>query len=183
MKNFIEFLESIEISKESLTKGFEELIIDRTILKKKSGICVFYLSSKSVVLHERLENIRKEMEKKLCPPIDSIKVILKIEGYEKKPLKKVIKKYWPNIFYLIKQNCPSVLAYSNDLEHLCIDDLLKIKAPNEFIFNRLKEKELDEKIKTMIFEELGIEVNVILEKAKENKHEEDEIKKIIKKKL
>lgn len=179
MKNFIEFLESIEISKESLTKGFEELIIDRTILKKKSGICVFYLSSKSVVLHERLENIRKEMEKKLCPPIDSIKVILKIEGYEKKPLKKVIKKYWPNIFYLIKQNCPSVLAYSNDLEHLCIDDLLKIKAPNEFIFNRLKEKELDEKIKTMIFEELGIEVNVILEKAKENKHEEDEIKKII----
>ena len=179
MKNFIDFLESIEITKESMIRGFEDVVIDRVLFKKKSGICIFYLSCKSVILHERLENIKREIEKKLCPPINSIKIISKIDGYEKKALKNIIKKYWPNIFYLIKQNCPSVLAYNKDLEHLCLDDILKIKAPNEFIFKRLKEKNIDDKIKEMIFEELGIEVDVILEKAKENKHEENELKKII----
>ena len=179
MKSLIEFLQSYEITKESLLRGFEDVVIDRAVLKKKSGRCLLYVSSKSVILHERLESLLAEMEKKMCPPLNSIKIIVKIVGYEKKPLKKIIKKYWPNIFYLIKMECPSVLAYGKDLEHLCLDDKLKIKAPNEFIYKRLLEKKVDEKIRVMIFEELGIETKVILEKARENKHEEDEIEKII----
>ncbi|WP_101772748.1 PolC-type DNA polymerase III [Peptostreptococcus faecalis] len=179
MQNFISFLAEIGIENENLTRGFEDVEIYKTVYNKFDGKCFIYIKSKNILLNDRLERIKNEITKKMCPPLNSVRLIVKVDGIKKKSIQSTLKKYWNNIFYLIKRETPSILAFGDTLEHLFVENTLKIKVPNEFIYQRFEQKEIAKKIQHMILEELGIEINIKIEVAKKNLNVSDDIEKII----
>lgn len=73
------------------------------------------------------------------------------------------------------------MAYGSDLEHLYIDDVLKIKLPDEFIYNMFVDRDIVEKIKKMVEEELSLKIDVQLEIARNIDTSDNKIDKLIEK--
>ncbi|WAW14146.1 PolC-type DNA polymerase III [Peptostreptococcus equinus] len=181
MKKFVDFLQYEENVKSSLTNGFEELEVENIILDKEANICKIDVISKTIVLNERFDKLVLRVKQAICPPLKDIKVNLRIVGLEKKKPKDIIKKYWPNIFYMIKMQSPLLLAYGNDLEHLFIDNKLKIKTPDNLVYNMFLEKEIINKVKELVKKELSLDIEVELEVARNADHKDLEIEKLIEK--
>jgi len=83
-----------------------------------------------------------------------------------------------NIIYILKQLCPSIAGWYRQIEYLCIDDLLKIKLPKDLFYERLIKQNLVYVLQSILSEELGIDINIVIEKAID---EEVNIEKIIRK--
>ena len=91
----------------------------------------------------RIDKVRSGLEKLLKKQyISSVEFSFKYIGLNKKGNKDMIKKLWPNIFDEVRKASPFVYIYGKDIEHIYIDDRLKIKAPDEFIYESFKDKNL-----------------------------------------
>ena len=52
---------------------------------------------------------------------------------------------------------------------MCLDDVLKIKLPKDLFYEKLMRKNVIHVLKTALSEELGIDINIILERAIDEK--------------
>ena len=86
--------------------------------------------------------------------------------------------YWMNIVYIFKALCPSIAGWYKQIEYLCIEDNLKIKLPKGLFYDRLMKLNIAYVLKSRLNEELGIDLNITMEKAID---EEIDVKRIIRK--
>ena len=80
-----------------------------------------------------------------------------------------MKKYWPNIVYILKSICPSISGWQKEIEYLCIDNKLKIKIPKGIFYQRIMNKNITTTLKHTISEEFGIDMDIEIESAVDEK--------------
>lgn len=179
MDSFIDFLRDLEINNSNRTKGFDDVKIVKMKLNNDANFVEILLSSKEVILNSRLKVVENLVKEKMCPPLNDVKISLQVVGLEKKSLREIMKKYWDNVYNLITREVPMTLAYEDSIEHMCLDNTLKIKVPNTFLYERFTIKNISEKVKQLVEEQLGREISIIIEVARKNENLHDEIEKIV----
>ena len=182
MERLVDFLRHIGFANEKLLVGLDEVEIENCIYNKDTKIAKFVLISKEVLPVNRIDKVRSGLEKLLKKQyIRSVEFSFKYIGLNKKGNKDMIKKLWPNIFDEVRKASPFVYIYGKDVEHIYIDDRLKIKAPDEFIYESFKEKNLADRIRCLIREQTGIDIRVEIELAKKNENEKNDYESILEK--
>lgn len=182
MERLVDFLRHIGFANEKLLVGLDEVEIENCIYNKDTKIAKFILLSKEVLPVKRIDKVRSGLEKLLKKQyIRSVEFSFKYIGLNKKGNKDMIKKLWPNIFDEVRKASPFVYIYGKDIEHIYIDDRLKIKAPDEFIYESFKEKNLADRIRCLIREQTGIDIRVEIELAKKNENEKNDYESILEK--
>lgn len=182
MERLVDFLRNIGFANEKLLVGLDEVEIENCIYNKDTKIAKFILLSKEVLPVKRIDKVRSGLEKLLKKQyIRSVEFSFKYIGLNKKGNKDMIKKLWPNIFDEVRKASPFVYIYGKDIEHIYIDDRLKIKAPDEFIYESFKEKNLADRIRCLIREQTGIDIRVEIELAKKNENEKNDYESILEK--
>lgn len=182
MERLVDFLRHIGFANEKLLVGLDEVEIENCIYNKDTKIAKFVLISKEVLPVNRIDKVRSGIEKLLKKQyIRSVEFSFKYIGLNKKGNKDMIKKLWPNIFDEVRKASPFVYIYGKDIEHIYIDDRLKIKAPDEFIYESFKEKNLADRIRCLIREQTGIDIRVEIELAKKNENEKNDYESILEK--
>lgn len=182
MERLVDFLIHIGFANEKLLVGLDEIEIENCIYNKDTKIAKFVLISKEVLPVNRIDKVRSGLEKLLKKQyIRSVEFSFKYIGLNKKGNKDMIKKLWPNIFDEVRKASPFVYIYGKDVEHIYIDDRLKIKAPDEFIYESFKEKNLADRIRCLIREQTGIDIRVEIELAKKNENEKNDYESILEK--
>lgn len=182
MERLVDFLRNIGFANEKLLVGLDEVEIENCIYNKDTKIAKFVLISKEVLPVNRIDKVRSGLEKLLKKQyIRSVEFSFKYIGLNKKGNKDMIKKLWPNIFDEVRKASPFVYIYGKDIEHIYIDDRLKIKAPDEFIYESFKDKNLADRIRCLIREQTGIDIRVEIELAKKNENEKNDYESILEK--
>lgn len=182
MERLVDFLRHIGFANEKLLVGLDEVEIENCIYNKDTKIAKFVLISKEVLPVNRIDKVRSGIEKLLKKQyIRSVEFSFKYIGLNKKGNKDMIKKLWPNIFDEVRKASPFVYIYGKDIEHIYIDDRLKIKAPDEFIYESFKDKNLADRVRRMIREQTGIDIRVEIELAKKNENEKNDYESILEK--
>lgn len=182
MERLVDFLRHIGFANEKLLVGLDEIEIENCIYNKDTKIAKFVLISKEVLPVNRIDKVRSGLEKLLKKQyIRSVEFSFKYIGLNKKGNKDMIKKLWPNIFDEVRKASPFVYIYGKDIEHIYIDDRLKIKAPDEFIYESFKDKNLADRVRRMIREQTGIDIRVEIELAKKNENEKNDYESILEK--
>lgn len=182
MERLVDFLRHIGFANEKLLVGLGEVEIENCIYNKDTKITKFVLLSKEVLPVKRIDKVRSGLEKLLKKQyIRSVEFSFKYIGLNKKGNKDMIKKLWPNIFDEVRKASPFVYIYGKDIEHIYIDDRLKIKAPDEFIYESFKDKNLADRIRCLIREQTGIDIRVEIELAKKNENEKNDYESILEK--
>lgn len=182
MERLVDFLRHIGFANEKLLVGLDEVEIENCIYNKDTKIAKFVLISKEVLPVNRIDKVRSGLEKLLKKQyIRSVEFSFKYIGLNKKGNKDMIKKLWPNIFDEVRKASPFVYIYGKDVEHIYIDDRLKIKAPDEFIYESFKNKNLADRIRCLIREQTGIDIRVEIELAKKNENEKNDYESILEK--
>lgn len=182
MERLVDFLRNIGFANEKLLVGLDEVEIENCIYNKDTKIAKFVLISKEVLPVKRIDKVRSGLEKLLKKQyIRSVEFSFKYIGLNKKGNKDMIKKLWPNIFDEVRKASPFVYIYGKDIEHIYIDDRLKIKAPDEFIYESFKDKNLADRIRCLIREQTGIDIRVEIELAKKNENEKNDYESILEK--
>ena len=182
MERLVDFLRHIGFANEKLLVGLDEVEIENCIYNKDTKIAKFILLSKEVLPVKRIDKVRSGLEKLLKKQyIRSVEFSFKYIGLNKKGNKDMIKKLWPNIFDEVRKASPFVYIYGKDIEHIYIDDRLKIKAPDEFIYESFKDKNLADRVRRMIREQTGIDIRVEIELAKKNENEKNDYESILEK--
>lgn len=182
MERLVDFLRHIGFANEKLLVGLGEVEIENCIYNKDTKIAKFVLLSKEVLPVKRIDKVRSGLEKLLKKQyIRSVEFSFKYIGLNKKGNKDMIKKLWPNIFDEVRKASPFVYIYGKDIEHIYIDDRLKIKAPDEFIYESFKDKNLADRIRCLIREQTGIDIRVEIELAKKNENEKNDYESILEK--
>ena len=182
MERLVDFLRHIGFANEKLLVGLDEIEIENCIYNKDTKIAKFVLISKEVLPVKRIDKVRSGLEKLLKKQyIRSVEFSFKYIGLNKKGNKDMIKKLWPNIFDEVRKASPFVYIYGKDIEHIYIDDRLKIKAPDEFIYESFKDKNLADRVRRMIREQTGIDIRVEIELAKKNENEKNDYESILEK--
>ena len=182
MERLVDFLRHIGFANEKLLVGLDEVEIENCIYNKDTKIAKFVLISKEVLPVNRIDKVRSGLVKLLKKQyIRSVEFSFKYIGLNKKGNKDMIKKLWPNIFDEVRKASPFVYIYGKDIEHIYIDDRLKIKAPDEFIYESFKEKNLADRIRCLIREQTGIDIRVEIELAKKNENEKNDYESILEK--
>lgn len=177
MESVKEYLDKLEINNNVLSKQLKEVYISKVTYFKEDKIVYFYLTSKSIVSYELLDVFRDELKERLDYFRD-IKIKIRYTGLDRKKNKDILKVYWTNVIYILKQLCPSIAGWYKQVEYLCIDDLLKIKLPKGLFYERLMKQNLIHVLRTVLSEELGMDINIEIERAVD---EEVNIEKIIRK--
>lgn len=158
----------MDISNTSLIKKMEDVYIKKVIYFKENKTVYFYLSSKDVVPYEYLERAQREIKAK-NKYFKEIKFKIEYTGFERKTEKDIMKKYWPNIVYILKSICPSISGWQKEIEYLCIDNKLKIKIPKGIFYQRIMNKNITTTLKHIISEEFGIDMDIEIESAVDEK--------------
>lgn len=70
--------------------------------------------------------------------------------------------------YILKYLCPSIAGWYKQVEFLCLEEELKIKLPKGIFYERLM-KNVTYVLKTVLSEELGLDLNITIEKAVDEK--------------
>ena len=177
METVKDYLDKLEIKNSILAKQLKETYINRVVYFKEDRVVYFYLTSKSIISNEVLDMFVEELKFKL-DYFKNIKVKIRYTGLDRKENKDIIKMYWMNILYILKQLCPSIAGWYKQVEYLCIDDMIKIKIPKGIFYDRLIKQNVVYVLKNILNEELGIDLDIIIEKAID---EEVNIEKIIRK--
>lgn len=158
----------MDINNTSLIKKMEDVYIKKVIYFKENKTVYFYLSSKDVVSYEYLERAQREIKAK-NKYFREVKFKIEYTGFERKSEKDIMKKYWPNIVYILKSICPSISGWQKEIEYLCIDNKLKIKIPKGIFYQRIMNKNIVTTLKHTISEEFGIEMDIEIESAVDEK--------------
>ena len=177
METVKDYLDKLEIKNSILAKQLKETYINRVVYFKEDRVVYFYLTSKSIISNEVLDMFVEELKFKL-DYFKNIKVKIRYTGLDRKENKDIIKMYWMNILYILKQLCPSIAGWYKQVEYLCIDDMMKIKIPKGIFYDRLIKQNIVYVLKNILNEELGIDLDIIIEKAID---EEINLQKIIRK--
>ncbi len=164
METIKEYLDKLEINNNILSSQLKEVYINKVVYFKEDKVVYFYLTSKTIMSYEVLEMFREELKEKLNY-FQDIKIKIRYTGLDRKKNKDIIKMYWMNIIYILKQLCPSIAGWYRQVEYLCIDDLLKIKLPKGLFYERLIKQNVVYVLKSILSEELGIDLNIQIEKA------------------
>ncbi|MGO0806502.1 PolC-type DNA polymerase III N-terminal domain-containing protein, partial [Clostridioides difficile] len=168
MESIKEYLDKLEINNSGLGKQLKEVYINRVVYFKEDKIVYFYLTSKDIVSHELLDKFKEELMYKL-DYFKDMRMKIRFTGLERKSNKDVIKKYWNNILYILKYLCPSIAGWYKQVEFLCLEEELKIKLPKGIFYERLMKKNVTYVLKTVLSEELGLDLNITIEKAVDEK--------------
>ena len=158
----------MDISNTSLIKKMEDVYIKKVIYFKENKTVYFYLSSKDVVPYEYLERAQREIKAK-NKYFKEIKFKIEYTGFDRKSEKDIMKKYWPNIVYILKSICPSISGWQKEIEYLCIENKLKIKIPKGIFYQRIMNKNITTTLKHTISEEFGIDMDIEIESAVDEK--------------
>lgn len=158
----------MDISNTSLIKKMEDVYIKKVIYFKENKTVYFYLSSKDVVPYEYLERAQREIKAK-NKYFKEIRFKIEYTGFDRKSEKDIMKKYWPNIVYILKSICPSISGWQKEIEYLCIENKLKIKIPKGIFYQRIMNKNITTTLKHTISEEFGIDMDIEVESAVDEK--------------
>lgn len=168
MENVKEYLDKLEINNNVLTKQLKDVYINKVVYFKEDKIVYFYLTSKDIVSYELLDRLKEELKENLSYFKD-IKMKIRYTGLDRKSNKDIIKRYWINIIYILKSLCPSIDGWKKQVEYLCLDDELKIKLPKGLFYERLMNKNIIHVLKTVLAEEVGLDLNIVIERAVDEK--------------
>lgn len=168
METVKECLEKMEIDNAYIEKHMSSAIIKKVVYFKEDRVAYFYIQSKSVISYERIDKFRDEIRLK-NKYFKDIKVRMEYTGMDRKSEKEIMSKYWPNIVHIMKKMCPSIAGWQKDIEYLCMDNMLKIKIPKGIFYEKLIKNGIENIIKTVLNEELGIDPEIIIEKAVDEK--------------
>ena len=168
MESLKECMVKMDISNTSLIKKMEDVYIKKVIYFKENKTVYFYLSSKDIVPYEYLERTQREIKAK-NKYFRDIKFKVEYTGFDRKSEKDIMKKYWPNIVYILKSICPSISGWQKEIEYLCIDNKLKIKIPKGIFYQRIMNKNVVTTLKHTISEEFGLDMDVEIESAVDEK--------------
>nr|WP_300280071.1 PolC-type DNA polymerase III [Peptacetobacter sp.] len=174
MENLKECMIKMDINNTSLMNKMENVYIKKVIYFKENKTVYFYLTSKDIVLYEHLRRVQREIKDK-NKYFRDIKFKIEYTGFERKSEKDIIKKYWVNIVYILKQLCPSIAGWQKDIEYLCIEHKLKIKIPKSIFYKRIMEKNIVNILKHTISEELGLDLEIEIESAIDEKIDKEKI--------
>ena len=177
MESVKDYLDRLEINNNILNKQLKEVYVSKVIYFREDKIVYFHLTSKSIISYEILESLKIEIKSKLSYFKD-IKIKISYTGLDRKENKDIIKMYWMNIVYILKTLCPSISGWYKQIEYLCIEDNLKIKLPKGLFYDRLMKLNIVYILKSVLIEELGIDLNINIEKAVD---EVVDVKRIIRK--
>lgn len=164
MENVKDYLEKLELFNTTFQKQFKDVNIQKIVYFKENKLLHMYLSSKNIVQYENLNKLRAGLKEKLNY-FEDIKIKMRYTNLDKYSAKDIIKQYWSNILFVLKYLSPSISCVSKDIEFLCIENNLKIKIPDEMFYKRLMAQNAIYSLKTIINEELGLDLNISFEIA------------------
>ena len=164
MDNIKDYLDKLEVKNSRLEKQLKEVQVSKVVYFKEDKIIYMYLVSKEILSHEILDELRDELLGKL-KYFKNIRIKIKFIGFGRKSEKDIVKAYWHNILYILKKICPAIEGWKKQVEFMCLDNTLKIKIPKEIFYEKLKKNNIEEVIRTVLLEELGIDYKVEVEKA------------------
>ena len=164
MDNIKDYLEKLEIKNNRLEKQLKEVQVSKVVYFKEDRIFYMYLMSKDMISHEILDELREELLGRL-KYFKNIRLKIKFNGFGRKPEKDIVKAYWHNILYILKKICPAIEGWKKQIEYMCLDNMLKIKIPKDIFYEKLKKNNIEEIIRNVLLEELGIDYEVKVEKA------------------
>ena len=168
MDNVKDYLEKLEIKNIRLEKQLKEVQVSKVIYFKEDRVIYMYLISKEIISHEILDLLREELLCKL-KYFKNIRIKIKFTGFGRKSEKDIIKAYWHNIIYILKNICPAIEGWKKQIEYMCLDNMLKIKIPKDIFYEKLKKNNIEEVIRNILLEELGIDYEAIGEKIDKKK--------------
>jgi len=177
MDNIKDYLEKLEIKNSRLERQLKEVQVSKVVYFKEEKIFYMYLVSKDIISHEILDELREELRGKL-KYFKNIRLKIKFNGFGRKSDKDIVKSYWHNILYILKKICPAIEGWKKQVEYMCLDNMLKIKIPKDIFYEKLKKNNIEDVIRNVLLEELGIDYQVKVEKAVSDK---TDIKKLIEK--
>ncbi|WP_343343268.1 PolC-type DNA polymerase III [Terrisporobacter petrolearius] len=177
MDNIKDYLEKLEIKNSRLEKQLKEVQVSKVVYFKEEKIFYMYLVSKDIISHEILDELREELLCKL-KYFKNIRLKIKFNGFGRKSDKDIVKNYWHNILYILKKICPAIEGWKKQVEYMCLDNMLKIKIPKDIFYEKLKKNNIEDVIRNVLLEELGVDYQVKVEKAVSDK---TDIKKLIEK--
>lgn len=164
MDSVKEYLERLEIKNSRLEKQLKEVQVSKVVYFKEQKIVYLHLISKDMISHEILDEFREELLDKL-KYFKNIKLKIKFNGFGRKSEKDIVKIYWNNILYILKKICPAIEGWKKQVEYMCLENVLKIKIPKDIFYEKLKKNNIEEIIRNVLLEELGIDYEVKVEKA------------------
>ncbi len=164
MDNIKDYLEKLEIKNSRLEKHLKEVQVSKVVYFKEDKIFYMYLVSKDMISHEILDELREELLGKL-KYFKNIRLKIKFNGFGRKSEKDIVKTYWHNILYILKKICPAIEGWKKQIEYMCLDNMLKIKIPKDIFYEKLKKNNIEDIIRNVLLEELGIDYEVKVEKA------------------
>ena len=164
MDNIKDYLEKLEIKNNRLEKQLKEVQVSKVVYFKEDRIFYMYLMSKDMIFHEILDELREELLGRL-KYFKNIRLKIKFNGFGRKSEKDIVKAYWHNILYILKKICPAIEGWKKQIEYMCLDNMLKIKIPKDIFYEKLKKNNIEEIIRNVLLEELGIDYEVKVEKA------------------
>ena len=164
MDNIKEYLEKLEVKNTRLEKQLKEVQVSKVVYFKEDRIFYMYLMSKDMISHEILDELREELLDKL-KYFKDIRLKIKFNGFGRKSEKDIVKAYWHNILYILKKICPAIEGWKKQVEYMCLDNMLKIKIPKDIFYEKLKKNNIEDVIRNVLLEELGIDYEVKVEKA------------------
>ena len=174
MDNVKDYLEKLEIKNSRLEKQLKEVQVSKVVYFKEDRIVYMYLLSKEMISHEILDLLKEELLGKL-KYFKNIRIKIKFTGFGRKSEKDIVKTYWNNILYILKKICPAIEGWKKQVEFICLDNTLKIKIPKEIFYEKLKKNNIEDVIRNVLLEELGIDYNVQVEKAVNEKIDKKKI--------
>ena len=174
MDNVKDYLEKLEIKNSRLEKQLKEVQVSKVVYFKEDRIVYMYLLSKEMISHEILDLLKEELLGKL-KYFKNIRIKIKFTGFGRKSEKDIVKTYWNNIIYILKKICPAIEGWKKQVEFMCLDNTLKIKIPKEIFYEKLKKNNIEDVIRNVLLEELGIDYNVQVEKAVNEKIDKKKI--------
>lgn len=164
MDNVKDYLEKLEIKNSRLERQLKEVQVSKVVYFKEDRIFYMYLISKDMISHEILDELREELLDKL-KYFKDIRLKIKFTGFGRKSEKDIVKAYWHNIIYILKKICPAIEGWKKQIEYMCLDNMLKIKIPKDIFYEKLKKNNIEDIIRNVLLEELGIDYEVKVEKA------------------
>ena len=163
-----DYLDKLEINNTILAKQLKEVYIQKVKYFEEEKVVYFYLSSKDIISYELIEKFREELVERL-EYFRDIKIKIRYTGLERKTNKDIIKRYWNNILYILKNLCPAIEGWYKKVEYMYLDDMLKIKLPKDLFYEKLIRKDVVNVLKNVLVEELGIDINIVIERAVDEK--------------